>query len=47
MLKERIESHNPSIDEPNLRWLKNPTLVDGDQHYTQYWDPATSTWKNI
>ena len=21
MLKERIESHNPSIDEPNLRWV--------------------------
>ena len=34
-------------DEPNLRWLKNHTLVDGDQNYTQYWDPATSTWKNI
>lgn len=34
-------------DEANTRWLKDPTLTDGIENYTQYWDPNTSTWKDI
>lgn len=34
-------------DEPNLRWLRDPSLTDGIENYNQYWDPNDSTWKDI